>query len=63
MGKPGGQAGRRARAPTSWYTGAEEESRGLTVFLFLISGSFSTPPLASCGAARAVPVAIGSEHW
>ena len=30
-------------ALTSWYTGSEEESLGFTVFLFLISGSLSTP--------------------
>ena len=28
-------------------TGVDSDSRGLTVFLFLISGSFSRPPLAS----------------
>ena len=32
-------------------TGVESESRGLTVFLFLMSGSFSRPPLASMVAA------------
>ena len=34
-------AGRR-----TWKTAGVDESRGLIVFLFLISGSFSTPPLA-----------------
>lgn len=31
-------------AVSSWNTGGVEASRGLTVFLFLISGNFSTPP-------------------
>lgn len=31
---------------TSWKTGSVDESLGLTVFLFLISGSRSTPPAA-----------------
>ena len=34
-------------AVSSWNTGGLLESRGFTVFLFLISGSFSTPLLAS----------------
>ena len=29
----------------TWKTAGVEESRGLTVFLFLMSGSFSTPLL------------------
>ena len=36
----------------TWKTGTLLLSRGLTVFLFLISGSFSTPPLAVSMACR-----------
>ena len=32
-------------AVSSWKTAGVEESRGLMVFLFLIRGSLSTPPL------------------
>ena len=34
-------------AVSSWNTGVDFLSRGSTVFSFLISGSFSAPPLAS----------------
>jgi hypothetical protein len=34
-------------AVSSWNTGAEAPSRGLTVFLFLMSGSGSAPPAVS----------------
>ena len=37
-------AARRRAARTSWKTWGVLESRGLTVFLFLISGSLRTPP-------------------
>lgn len=41
-------------AVSSWNTGALELSRGLTVFLFLISGRAITPPLADRVAWEAV---------